>query len=77
MAHPYDNLDLPDDIDGCDVDMADPDYTSTDEQVDGLLMFADLDVVGTETDPDGRTVPVWDPDQVAQRVRDLQELADA
>lgn len=69
---PPDDDDL---IEGCAVDMADPVYVSTDEQVDALLMFGDLPWTGTTVDADGRTVPTCDPDAVAQRVADLQALA--
>lgn len=71
--------DTPDDdlIDGCDVDMADPAYRSTDEQVDALLMFGDLPWTGTAIGGDGREFPTCDPDAVAQRVADLQALSGA
>jgi hypothetical protein len=63
--------DPPDDLDGCGLDFADPEVVSTDEDVDALLMFADLDWTGEVEN--GR--PVVDPVQLERRIHDLHVLA--
>ena len=66
-----------DEIDGCDVDMADPHYVSTDRQVDALMMFGDLPVVGWHTDEEDegrRPVPTVDPDALRERIDELRAL---
>jgi hypothetical protein len=58
-----------DDLDGCEIDFADPATVSTDEQVTAILCFGDLPWVG---EADG--VPTCDPDAVEQRIRALRSL---